>query len=37
MKAALYAGERQIPVKAGNVLSADEFYEDNPEDYKLWA
>lgn len=37
MKAAHYAGERQIPVKAGNVLSADEFYEDNPEDYKLWA
>lgn len=37
MKAARYAGERQIPVKAGNVLSADEFYEDNPEDYKLWA
>ena len=37
MKAAIYAGERQIPVKAGNVLSADEFYEDNPEDCKLWA
>lgn len=37
MKAARYAGERQIPVKAGNVLSADEFYEDNPDDYKLWA
>lgn len=37
MKAARYAGERQIPIKAGNVLSADEFYEDNPEEYKLWA
>jgi purine-nucleoside phosphorylase len=37
MKAARYAGERQIPIKAGNVLSADEFYEDNREDYKLWA
>jgi purine-nucleoside phosphorylase len=37
MKAARYAGERQIPIKAGNVLSADEFYENNREDYKLWA
>jgi purine-nucleoside phosphorylase len=37
MKAARYAGERQIPIKAGNVLSADEFYEDNQDDYKLWA
>lgn len=37
MKAARYAEKAQIPVKAGNVLSADEFYEDNPEEYKLWA
>lgn len=36
-KAALYAQELNIPVKAGNVLSADEFYEDSPDDYKLWA
>ncbi len=37
LKAALYARERNIPIRAGNVLSADEFYEDSPEDYKLWA
>ena len=37
MKAALYAREHNIPFRAGNVLSADEFYEENPEDYKLWA
>lgn len=37
MKAARFAEERQIPIKAGNVLSADEFYEDNPDDFKLWA
>ena len=37
MKAALYAKENNIPVKAGNVLSSDEFYEDDPNDYKLWA
>lgn len=37
MKAALYAREHEIPFHAGNVLSADEFYEENPEEYKLWA
>ncbi|NHF59711.1 purine-nucleoside phosphorylase [Flavobacteriaceae bacterium TP-CH-4] len=37
MKAALYAKENNIPVKAGNVLSSDEFYEDDPNEYKLWA
>lgn len=37
MKAALYAKERDIAIKAGNVLSSDEFYSDDPEDYKLWA
>ncbi|QED37010.1 purine-nucleoside phosphorylase [Antarcticibacterium arcticum] len=37
MKAALYAREHSIPVKAGNVLSSDEFYEDDPEAYKKWA
>ena len=26
-----------IKTKAGNVLTADTFYEDNPEDWKLWA
>jgi purine-nucleoside phosphorylase len=37
MKAALYAKENSIPIKAGNVLSSDEFYEDDPETYKKWA
>lgn len=37
MKAALYAKENNIPIKAGNVLSTDQFYEDNFESYKKWA
>lgn len=37
MKAALYAKEKNIPVKAGNVLSADEFYDDDYDSYKKWA
>lgn len=37
MKAALYARENKIEIKAGNVLSSDEFYEDDPEAYKQWA
>ncbi len=37
MKAAEYAKEQGIAIKAGNVLSSDEFYTDDPEDYKLWA
>ena len=37
MKAALYANENNIPIKAGNVLSADEFYEDDFDAYKKWA
>lgn len=37
MKAVLYARENNIPVKAGNVLSADEFYEDDYDSYKKWA
>jgi len=37
MKAALYAKENSIPIKAGNVLSADEFYEDDYDSYKIWA
>ena len=37
MKAALYAKEHNIPIKAGNVLSADEFYEDDFNSYKKWA
>ncbi|OYX23207.1 MAG: purine-nucleoside phosphorylase [Flavobacteriales bacterium 32-35-8] len=37
MKAAIYAKENNIPIKAGNVLSADEFYDDDPDFYKKWA
>ena len=37
MKAATYARENNIPIKAGNVLSADEFYEDDFDSYKQWA
>lgn len=37
IKAVNYARENNIPIKAGNVLSSDEFYGDDPEEYKLWA
>lgn len=37
LKACLYAKDHDIPIKAGNVLSADEFYEDDFESYKQWA
>jgi len=37
MKATRYAEQHNIPVKAGNVLSSDEFYQDNPDAYKKWA
>ncbi len=37
MKAVDYARENNIPIKAGNVLSADEFYEDDFNSYKKWA
>jgi len=37
IKAVNYARESNIPIKAGNVLSSDEFYSDDPEEYKLWA
>ncbi|MEK6152234.1 purine-nucleoside phosphorylase [Flavobacteriaceae bacterium 3-367] len=37
MKAVQYAKDHQIPITAGNVLSSDVFYADDPESYKLWA
>ena len=37
MKAAHFAKENNIPIKAGNVLSSDQFYEDDFENYKKWA
>jgi purine-nucleoside phosphorylase len=36
-QAVIEARKRNIPIKAGNVLSADEFYADDFNDYKLWA
>ncbi len=37
LKAVDYARENNIPIKAGNVLSSDEFYEDDYNTYKKWA
>ncbi|MER3316719.1 MAG: purine-nucleoside phosphorylase [Allomuricauda sp.] len=37
IKAVNYAQKNNITIKAGNVLSSDEFYSDDPEEYKLWA
>jgi len=37
MKAVEYAQENQIEFTAGNVLSSDIFYDDDPEYYKKWA
>ncbi|MCT8340622.1 purine-nucleoside phosphorylase [Flavobacteriaceae bacterium TK19130] len=37
LKAARYAKSNDIPIRAGNVLSADEFYKDSMDDYKKWA
>ncbi len=31
------AKDLNIPIKAGNVLSSDEFYDDDPDFYKKWA
>lgn len=36
-KAVKEAEKRNIEIKAGNVLSSDEFYSDDFNDYKLWA
>lgn len=37
IKAVNYAREHHIPIKAGNVLTSDEFYVDNPHEYRQWA
>lgn len=36
-KALRYAEKHQIPVKAGNILTSDQFYEDDFDGYKDWA
>ncbi len=37
MKAVNYSKQNNIPIKAGNVLSSDQFYEDKFEIYKKWS
>jgi purine-nucleoside phosphorylase len=37
MKAVDIAKQKNIPIKAGNVLSSDEFYEDDSNSYKKWS
>ena len=37
LKAALYAQENNILIKAGNILSSDLYYEEDPMAYKKWA
>lgn len=37
MKVADYAKTNNITIKAGNVLSSDEFYQDDYDSYKKWA
>jgi len=36
-KAIIYAHRNNIPIKAGNILTTDEFYEDDFDNYKHWA
>ncbi|MHA7943235.1 purine-nucleoside phosphorylase [Formosa sp. 3Alg 14/1] len=36
-KATASAQAKQVPIKAGNVLSSDEFYADDFDSYKKWA
>ncbi len=37
MKAVKYAEKNNIAIKAGNVLSSDQFYDDDFNSYKKWA
>ncbi|WP_431135507.1 purine-nucleoside phosphorylase [Psychroserpens mesophilus] len=37
IKAVEVAKQKNIPIKAGNVLSSDEFYEDDSNSYKKWS
>lgn len=37
MKAIKFADDKGISVKAGNILSADKFYEEDANAYKKWA
>ncbi|NAS10484.1 purine-nucleoside phosphorylase [Poritiphilus flavus] len=37
LKAVDYSRENNIAFKAGNVLSSDRFYEEDPEIFRIWA
>lgn len=37
MQAIKTAENLSIPIKAGNILSTDEFYDDNEQWYKIWS
>jgi purine-nucleoside phosphorylase len=37
LTAAAKAEEMKLKIKAGNILSSDNFYDDDPEIWKLWA
>lgn len=37
LKAYQVAQELKLPIKTGNILSSDEFYDDKPDAYKKWA
>ena len=36
-RAIRYAEKHRIPIKAGNILSSDTFYDDDPAYFKQWA
>ncbi|GGW29476.1 purine-nucleoside phosphorylase [Arenibacter certesii] len=36
-KAANYAEKMKLPYLAGNILTSDIFYNDDPEEYRIWA
>jgi purine-nucleoside phosphorylase len=36
-KAIAYADQQNISIKAGNILTNDVFYEDDPDGFKKWA
>jgi purine-nucleoside phosphorylase len=36
-KAIIYSNTHNLPIRAGNILSADEFYEDDKDSFKHWA
>ncbi|APG59125.1 purine-nucleoside phosphorylase [Christiangramia salexigens] len=37
MKTTDYAKAKKIPFRAGNILTSDKFYEDDPDSFRTWA